>query len=73
MREVISTAESDARARVGEIFCPRCGLRLQLASRVSGQCAVGYSIETWSERCKQLELDSPLACLMSATAAQDPC
>jgi hypothetical protein len=71
MREAVNSAGRDAQPQTREIFCPRCGLRLQLTSRVAGQCSVGYSIETWSERCQRVEFDSPLACLMSATAERD--
>jgi hypothetical protein len=71
MREAVNSAARDAHPQAREVFCPRCGLRLQLTSRVSGQCSVGYSIEKWSERCERLEFDSPLACLMSAPATRD--
>ena len=71
MREAVNSAARDAQTQARETFCPRCGLRLQLTSRTTGQCSVGYSIETWSKRCERLEFDSPMACLMSASAERD--
>lgn len=73
MQEMVKPAAGEAHRQQGEIYCPRCGLRLQLASRSTGEYTVGYSIETWAERCTQFELDSPLACLMSTAGDRNIC
>lgn len=64
-------ATGETRQQAQELYCPRCGLRLALVSRGKGPCSVTYSVANWAKRCAQLELDSPLACLMSARRDRD--
>jgi uncharacterized protein with PIN domain len=73
MQETVKLAAHDAQRRPQEIFCPRCGLRLEFLSRSTAEYSISYSVETWAERCTRSEIDSPLVCLMSATAERNVC
>jgi uncharacterized protein with PIN domain len=71
MQEVVKPAAEGVQRQPRELYCPRCGLRLELLSRSTADYAVSYSVATWAERCTQSEIDSPLVCLMRAAGDRD--
>lgn len=73
MQEIVQPAATDVRRGPQELYCSRCGLRLELLPYATAEYAVSYSIGTWAERCTQAAGESPLVCLMLSAGDRDIC
>jgi hypothetical protein len=45
------------------ITCPECGLVLRVSRNDAGSTLI-YDVSDWQHRCKRVDLDSPVWCLV---------